>query len=102
MTITVGEAVDLEPAGGSARAVADERNGIVHEIRVRPASCEDRLVGEQFDPVVDRRNRSDQLVTQASRQKLQHPQIERAGNYTGSRRQRHGHSIGNPVERRSR
>jgi hypothetical protein len=63
MAITVGKAVELEPAGSSARTVADKRYGIVHEVRVCLASCKDRLVREQLDPIVYRRNRSDQIVT---------------------------------------
>ena len=79
MAETVGEAVELQTAGGAARTVADERHGILHEIRVYLAIGEDRLVGEQLDAVVYRRNRSAQLMTQTSCQELQHAQIRSVG-----------------------
>src|SRR6516165_8445300 len=101
MAETVGEAVELQPVGGAARAVTDERDGIVDEIRVYPAAREDRLVGEQLDPVVYRCNRPAQLMTQTSCQELQHTQIEVGGNHPSPWRHRNGHFIGNPVEPRS-
>jgi hypothetical protein len=70
----------------------------LHEAWVCPIAREGRLVDEQFDSVVDRRNRPAQLMTQTGRQQLQDPQIKGLGNDSGPQR----NLLSNPNERRSK
>ena len=68
---TIGEAVELQPRVGLARAVADQRHSVPDEIGV--------VVAEQLGAVGDRRDRADQIVAEPRGKQLDDAQ----GSVTG-------------------
>src|SRR6266550_362639 len=65
----IGKPIELQPPIGLAGALADQRNGVLDEIRL--------LVGEQFGAVADRSDRPDQLMAEARCQQFEDAQIDR-------------------------
>lgn len=66
----VGEAVELQAAGGAACAVGDELQRVGRKVGA--------VFGQKLGAVAYRRNRADQIMAQARREQLQDPHVEHA------------------------
>jgi hypothetical protein len=76
---SIGETIELQPSAGSAGAVANERRRFTRKARPRRRLRIIRgFFGEEFDAVIDRRDRRAQFVAQERREQLQHPHVDSA------------------------
>jgi len=71
----IGEAVELQPIAGAMRAVADQRNRISDKARPRWSPCFQVFI-EQLDAVVDRGDRSAQLMAESGDEQLQNAHLD--------------------------